>query len=164
MLIVGAWFGIDKVADRLKQTSFASEQRDEVDIYTIPYWQDYLWTGSGLGTFAQTFPRYQEEDVTGFFDHAHNDYLEFGAETGIIGVLLIGISVILSLIIALLALYRRRDPLCRGIAFSVVMAITAILIHSFVDFNLQIPANAATFMVILAMAWIASFIGSHNHG
>jgi O-antigen ligase len=164
MLIVGAWFGIDKVADRLKQTSFASEQRDEVDIYTIPYWQDYLWTGSGLGTFAYTFPSYQEEDVTGFFDHAHNDYLEFGAETGIIGVLLIGISVILSLIIALLALYRRRDPLCRGIAFSVVMAITAILIHSFVDFNLQIPANAATFMVILAMAWIVSFIGSHNHG
>lgn len=162
MLIVGAWFGIDKVADRLEQTSFATEVRDEVDIYIIPYWQDYLWTGSGLGSFAQTFPRYQQHDVTGFFDHAHNDYLEFGAETGIIGIILIGISVIVSLIIALLAQYRRHDPLCRGIAFSAIMSIIAILIHSTVDFNLQIPANAATFMIILAMAWIAYFLRSHR--
>jgi len=162
MLIVGAWFGIDKVAQRLQQTSFAAETRDEVDVYTLPYWQDYLWVGSGLGSFPVVFPRYRQQDVRQFFDHAHNDYLEFGAETGIIGLLLVGSSVILSLFIALLAQYRRRDPLCRGIAFSAVMSITAILIHSSVDFNLQIPANAATFMVILAMAWIAYFLRSHK--
>jgi hypothetical protein len=40
-------------------------------------------------------------------------------------------------------------------AFASVMGIIALLIHSTVDFNLQIPANAATFMVILALAWIA---------
>jgi putative inorganic carbon (HCO3(-)) transporter len=162
ILIVGAWFGIDKVAQRLEQTSFATETRDEVDIYTLPYWEDYLLTGSGLGSFYTVFPRYRESDVDAFFDHAHNDYLEFGAETGIVGVLLVGSSVILSLIVALLAQYRRRESLYRGIAFGAMMGITAIGIHSFVDFNLQIPANAATFMVILAMAWIALFLPSHS--
>jgi tetratricopeptide (TPR) repeat protein len=101
------------------------------------------------------FPRYQDQEVNGYVDHAHNDYLEFGVETGMIGLLILGSIVLICLGIALLAQYKRRDSLCRGIAFSVVMGITAILIHSSVDFNLQIPANAATFIVILAMAWIA---------
>jgi hypothetical protein len=43
----------------------------------------------------------------------------------------------------------------RGISFASIMGIVAILIHSSVDFNLQIPANAALFMVILALAWIS---------
>ncbi|TGO03307.1 hypothetical protein PN36_09185 [Candidatus Thiomargarita nelsonii] len=158
ILIVGAWFGVEKVAQRLQQTSLVSEERDEVNIYSISYWQDYLWTGSGLGSYKLTFPRYRGDDVRGFFDHAHNDYLEFGAETGIIGLLLLGSIVIFSLGLALLAQYRRRDSLSRGIAFSAFMAITALLIHSSVDFNLQIPANAATFIVILAMAWLAYFL------
>lgn len=163
IFIVGAWFGVDKVAERLKNTTTDSELRDEVDIYTLPYWQDYLWTGSGLGSFNTVFPRYRGQDIEGYFDHAHNDYLEFGAETGIIGILLIGSSLLLCLGIALLAQYKRRDSLCRGIAFSAVMAIIAILIHSSVDFNLQIPANAATFMVILAMAWIAYYLPAQKH-
>ncbi|EDN69039.1 O-antigen polymerase [Beggiatoa sp. PS] len=160
ILIVGTWFGIDKVAHRIEQTTFATETRDEVDIDVFPYWQDYLWTGSGLGSFYTVFPRYQGQDVGGYYDHAHNDYLEFGAETGIIGFFLVGSCVIFTLWVALLAQYRRRDPLCRGIAFSATMGIIALLIHSIVDFNLQIPANAATFMVILALAWIACFLPS----
>jgi len=45
--------------------------------------------------------------------------------------------------------------LMRGMAFASTMGITALLIHSWVDFNLQIPANAALFMVILALGWIS---------
>lgn len=158
LVIVGTWFGIDEVAYRLQQTTLVTEIRDEVDINLLPYWRDYIWTGSGLGTFFAVFPYYQEHSVEGYFDHAHNDYLEFGAETGIIGLLLVGSIVILSLSVALLAQYRRHDPLCRGIAFSTTMAIIALLIHSSVDFNLQIPANAATFVIILALAWISAYL------
>jgi hypothetical protein len=34
------------------------------------------------------------------------------------------------------------------------MAIVGLFIHSTVDFNLQIPANALTIVVILAMGWV----------
>jgi hypothetical protein len=37
------------------------------------------------------------------------------------------------------------------------MSIIAMLIHATVDFNLQMPANALTFMVILAFTWISVF-------
>ena len=36
------------------------------------------------------------------------------------------------------------------------MSIVALLVHSSVDFNLQIPANALTMVVILAMGWVAA--------
>jgi putative inorganic carbon (HCO3(-)) transporter len=160
LFIVGTWFGLDKVAQRLEQTRLATESRDEVSRYTFNYWQDYVWTGSGLGSFYAVFPHYRGMNVSGFYDHAHNDYLEFASETGLIGLLLLGGMVLSSLGIALIAQYRRHNPLCRGIAFSVVMTIIAILIHSSVDFNLQIPANAATFIIILALAWVVAFLPS----
>ena len=166
IFIVGAWFGIEKVAERIQGTTMDTITRDEVDEYTLHYWQDYLLTGSGLGTYYLTFPKYRGHDIAAFFDHAHNDYFEFGVETGIIGLFLVGSCFLLSLWVALLAQYKRRNPLNLGIAFSVVMALTAILIHSTVDFNLQIPANAATFMVIMAMGWIAYYLphqGKRRH-
>jgi hypothetical protein len=54
----------------------------------------------------------------------------------------------------------RQSPLAWGVAFGVTMAIVALALHSTVDFNLQIPANAMTIVVILAMGWIASALPS----
>ena len=52
----------------------------------------------------------------------------------------------------------------RGMSFACVMGVTAILIHSWVDFNLQIPANACYFMVLLALGWIALYHDRHTPG
>jgi len=155
VFIVGAWFGLEKVVERIEETTLVTETRDEVDIYVYQQWKDYQWTGSGLGSFYSVFPRYRKEDVRGYYDHTENDYLEFASETGVIGVALLGTVVAMSIYAALMAQYRRRDPLMRGISFAAIMSICAMLIHSTVDFNLQIPANAATFMLILSMAWIS---------
>ena len=72
--------------------------------------------------------------------------------------------VLLSFFAALAALRRRHDPLMRGMAFASMMGIIALLIHSTVDFNLQIPANAATFMVILALGWISLNLDKRTRG
>ena len=155
ILIVGHWFGLEKVKQRLEQTSIVTEQRDEVYQYVWRQWQDYQLTGSGLGSFYGVFPRYRGADIVNYYREAHNDYLQFAAETGLIGLGLLGLIVAASMLAALIAQYRRRDPLLRGMSFAAIMGITAILIHSSVDFNLQIPANAATFMALLALAWIS---------
>jgi O-antigen ligase len=97
--------------------------------------------------------------VVGYFEYAHDDYTQLVAENGVIGFLLLGAIVVVSLIAALRAQWRRRDPLMRGMAFASIMGVTAILIHSSVDFNLQIPANAMMFVVLLALAWISQHLG-----
>ena len=164
IFIIGSWVGLEKVTERLMETTLESEARDEFDRYSLRMWQDYPVFGVGAGSYYRAFPRYREggTDTHKLVGHAHNDYLEFLTEYGTLGMLFpIGV-VILALRNATLAMRRRRRQLAKGIGFAALMAITAMLIHATVEFNLQIPAYAVTFIVILAMAWLARYLESGN--
>ncbi len=155
IFIVGTWYGLERVVERIEQTSLETEHRDETYRNVWEQWHDYKLTGSGLGSFYAVFPAYKSRTESGgFYRHAHNDYLQFASETGIIGISLLGIIVITSLAMALWAHYKRKNPRMRGLSFAVIMGIISLLIHSSVDFNLQIPANAIMFTLLLALAWI----------
>lgn len=156
LFIVGTWFGVNEVANRLAQTSLEHDAgRVEVSINTLELLRDYPITGAGGGSFHLAYARYRGDGIVPYYDHAHQDYLEIMADVGVIGIGFLGLVVVLSFWAALRALFRRRDRLMRGMAFASIMGIIAMLIHSTVDFNLQIPANAATFMIVLALGWIA---------
>lgn len=157
IFIVGAYFGVQKVLDRIEQTTTQTENRPEIARDTLRMWKDYPAFGSGLGSFHVVFPRYSQQDLGALYTHTHNDYLEFGSETGIVGFTLLGLLVLNSLVAALRAQIKRRDPLMRGISFGAMMAMIALGMHSTADFNLQIPANALTFMLVLAFAWISLY-------
>jgi putative inorganic carbon (hco3(-)) transporter len=159
VFIVGTYFGTQRVVERIAQTNVQTEDRGEVAGYALNMWKDYPVFGSGLGSFPVVFPRYSESGTDVSYTHAHNDYLEFGAETGAIGLSLLGLMVVMSFAAALRAQFLRRDPLMRGLSFAAMMAILALMIHSSADFNLQIPANALTFMLTLAFAWISLYHG-----
>ena len=159
LFIVGSWFGVERLAQRIEQTTVQDvQQREDPAAYSIDLIKDYAVFGAGPGTFYTAFTRYRPEKVVNFYDYAHNDYAQFASESGLIGLGLLGLFVSLSLGAALLAQWRRRDPLMRGMSFACIMGGTAILIHSSVDFNLQIPANAVLFMVVLALGWISLFL------
>jgi putative inorganic carbon (hco3(-)) transporter len=157
VFIVGAYFGTQRVMESIGQTSLQTEDRDEVAGYALRMWKDYPAFGSGLGSFPVVFPRYSGPGTFESYTHAHNDYLELAAETGLAGVGLLGSMVLLSFGAALRAQYLRQDPVMRGISFAAMMGILALMIHSSVDFNLQIPANALTFMLLLAFAWASLY-------
>ena len=159
IVIAGTWFGAERIVSGMQQASVAeAPERMEVSEYAFRQWKDYLWTGSGGGSFYTVFPRIRTGDLFHFYNHAHDDYVEIGSEYGIDGMVLLAFIVLSSFYAALLAQYRRRDPLMRGMAFSSTMGIIALMIHSLTDFNLQIPANAATFMVILSLGWISLYL------
>ncbi len=156
LLIVGSWFGVEKLAKRFEQASVEMVQERELPgSRALELAKDFPVFGAGPGTFSLAFPPYRTEKITAFFDHAHNDYVQFAAESGFLGLAILAAIVVLSVGAALVAQWQRRDPLMRGMAFACIMGVTAILIHSWVDFNLQIPANAALFMVLLALGWIS---------
>jgi O-antigen ligase len=165
ILIIGNIFGIDKVAQEIRQTSVATEvARIDVGRDTLEMVRDYPLTGTGAGSFASTYPMYDSGKI-GFwyYKYAHNDYLQFAAEFGLPGLAMLAAIVLLSLWQAVRAQLERHDRMMRGLGCGVLMAIVALLIHTAVDFNLQIPANAATFVVILAMGWQTRWRGHHAH-
>jgi putative inorganic carbon (HCO3(-)) transporter len=158
LFIVGSWFGVEKLAQRIEQTTFQDVQdREDPAMHTLPLIKDYPLFGSGPGSFYVTFPRYRPDKVVNFYNFTHNDYIQFVAESGLFATAILGLFVVLCLGAALRAQWQRRDPLMRGMSFACIMGMTAILIHSWVDFNLQIPANAMLFMVLLALGWISLY-------
>ena len=158
MWVVGNFFGIERVVQRLQDTTIEGEQRDEVSFDALAAIGDYPLTGTGAGSFYAIYPMYQRGEVELDYDHAHNDYAEFAVELGLPALALLGSGVLLSLGVALSTQRRRHNPLMKGLGFGTGMGILALLIHSSVDFNLQIPANAAFFVVLMGLAWVSRYL------
>jgi O-antigen ligase len=156
ILVVGTWVGLEKVVERAQGPQFGLDVdfRADVAANAVNLVHDFPLVGTGGGSFYNTYIRYRTL-LPGFFDHAHHDYLELAGDFGLIGLGLLGALVISTFWVSALNLARRRSSLPRGISFGVMMALAAIAIHSTVDFNLQIPANALLTVVVLAMGWVA---------
>ena len=112
---------------------------------------DFMPFGSGLGTFADVFRRYQGGGLIGFADHAHNDYLEILVELGIAGA-----GVIVLFLVAYAArwpaILRRRDSRrLRFLQTAAGLGMLAMLVHGLFDFNFHIPANAIYFSMLAGM-------------
>jgi O-antigen ligase len=162
-MIIGAWFGLERTVTRIAETTLTDvEERVDPAIYAAQMFQDFPLFGTGGGTFYTAYSRYRGQDVGAYYDHVHNDYMQFLTESGLIGVTLLGLFVAAALACAVVAQLRRHDPMLRGTAFGVVMGVIAIGIHSTVDFNLQIPANAFIFTILLALGWISLHL--HRNG
>lgn len=155
IFLVGSYFGVERVLERIEQTNLATEDRGDIAAYAMRLWRDYPVFGAGLGSFHAVIPRYWGEFPAEPYTHAHNDYLQFLGETGAVGIAILGTFLLLSFWAALRAQWVRTDPLARGMSFGAMMGIVAVMIQSTVEFSLQIPAVALTFMLVLALAWIS---------
>ncbi len=161
LFIVGTWFGVEQVIDRIEKTVVVTEdrvvinepQRMEANREALDMIGGSPWTGMGGGAWRVVFPAWRAADQ-GFFDHAHDDYLEFAVDLGVPAAILGAVLVLLAAGRSLLLLARRRDPLVLGSAFACLMAVAAVGIHATVEFNLHIPANAATFAALLALPFL----------
>lgn len=65
-LVVSNWFGLDKVRQRLAETSLQNESRDDVVSDALNAIQERPLTGFGNGTFYSTFPSYNQGEVALF--------------------------------------------------------------------------------------------------
>jgi O-antigen ligase len=108
--------------------------------------------GWGLGTFPTIYPRFRSFYTNLFINEAHNDYAQLLVEMGLLGFGL--------MIWFLVRLYQHGLPTSRrwefqwdsAVSLAALLGCTGILVHSFVDFNLQITANAALFYALCGLA------------
>lgn len=164
MLIVSAWFGLDKLASRLESTTADTEGRAFVFEPTLQAVKDFWLTGYGGGSYYSVFPHYRTNEVFLFYDHAHNDFLELLGDYGVIGFVMFALIVIGCFARAIQAQAQRHTAILKGTGFAAMMGIMSIMIHSSTDFNLQIPANAILFCMLCAFACIAQGMEHQEHG
>jgi O-antigen ligase len=116
--------------------------------------RDRPWLGVGLGGFETAYPAYQSRPSDSVWTHAHNDLAEALAESGLAGGLLMLAALAMFFRLAFTRLGERLRNDAGWIQVGAALGCCGLLMHSFVDFNLRIPANAAWFAVLAAVATI----------
>lgn len=131
----------------------------------IQMWNDHFWWGVGPAHFDYRFRHYRPEALQTRPEWAHNDYLNLLADWGLAGGLMVaGAWLLLGLGIQRTWKYVRRSShdLTPGLSnrfawlIGASTGLLAILLHSFVDFNMNVPANAivcVTLMAIVSGHW-----------
>jgi O-antigen ligase len=117
---------------------------------------DSPWWGWGLGSFADIYAVYQPKEIIQPNDKAHSTPLETVVELGIPGAIPAWLVVLIPWAVCLRGAWgrRRRHRYLPAAAF----AISGIaILHSVVDFSLQMPAIAFAVSAFLGMGWAQAF-------
>jgi O-antigen ligase len=123
-------------------------------------WRDHFWWGVGPAHYDYRFREYRPESIQMSPDRAHNDYLNLLADWGATG----GIIVLAGLV-TFGAGWRKtwkyvrpaENDFSRGLSnrfaffLGASAGLFALAIHSVLDFNLHIPANAILGVTLLAL-------------
>jgi O-antigen ligase len=132
--------------------------QEEAASYRLAAWRDTFalfrqnWMiGSGLDSFATLFPAVRSFATDKIWTHAHNDFLQFLAETGLVGGAL-GLWVLVAGSAESTRNLRRTAGTATGaILAGIASGCLGFMAHSWLDFNFHIPANAASFAVLAAV-------------
>ena len=155
------WLGIGYTAQRFSNLASKDISRDTRMLIYKDAWRifrSHPWAGTGAGTFVIVYPHYATHYNSLLVDHAHNDYLEFLSETGLFGALFgLGFIAILfwrasaNLRASRSSMAAQKSALTRLLYAGGLVACVGLLLHGLVDFNLQIPSNAALFLILAGL-------------
>lgn len=157
-LALAVYAGVTPIVDRFSagQIALGYEGRARIALATLRAAMDFMPLGSGLGTFADVFPRYQSQAPAGYVEFAHNDYAQALLELGVAGAAAMALVAF-----AYLARWRAiaRGEGSRRLGLAQVGAgigVAALAVHGLFDFNLHIPANALYFAFLAAVFFYPS--------
>jgi len=148
--------------DALASLTLERDTRALVWKAAVNMWHDHPWAGVGPAHFDYRFRAYRLESPysQGRPDRVHNDYLNTLVDWGIIGALLVLSAWAFfawNLLRSWKYLQRAQNDLTTkrsnrsAFVLGASVGLLAILVHSFVDFNMHVPANAILAVTLLAL-------------
>ncbi len=155
--------GVEQPLERFRTVEAGFEVRARYAQRAFLLFEDFKLAGVGIGNFRHAYPKYQSpEDTKGFIDHAHNDYVQFLAEAGIIGSSILGLSLLYYLIQTGRLWGKRHDPFAVTLGVAPFAAMAAIGIHSYSDFNLHYMTNVLMILSVMAIGYSALHLERHH--
>ena len=148
---IALMLGIAPLFERFSADRVLSEGRPLLYKFTGDVIRVFPLSGVGLGCYLYGYDMFEAEYTPGRTTHAHNDYLEVLAESGLPGGAALIAAGLAALAVMAARWLKRRDNFVRGIVLGCIAGIVGILIHSFTDFSLRMPANAAYLVALYAL-------------
>jgi len=157
---IALMLGISPLIERFSAGQVEGEGRPILYKFTMDVIRQFPFSGVGAGCYLYGYNLAEREYTPSLTTHAHNDYLEVLAESGVAG----GGALIAAGLAALALLgawwMKRRDYFVKGVMLGCIAGIAGMLIHSFTDFGLRMPANAAFFLALYALGLKAGMLSS----
>src|SRR6266446_7010691 len=150
-----SWIGVSQILSRfsgLQTLEVTQSKRASMRHGAWRIFVDHPVLGTGLGTLQQVYPPYETLYDGKIVNHAHNDYLEVLAGTGILGGICCAWFIGTLFIGALRFLQSGDDSFANTLRLCGWTACWGMLVHSLVDFNLHIPANLLLFLMMSLLA------------
>ena len=168
-LALMAWLGGGELVERLvsmhegARAELSGGTRVTVDRDAFKIFVQKPVLGWGLGTFPDIYPQFSNLSTNFQVGPAHNDYLQLLVETGALGFATMLWFLLTLFGAAFKKLKNFPADANTAVTLAAVLGVAGILVHSVVDFNLQIPANAALFYVLCTVAAMEPRFGRHHH-
>lgn len=146
-----------QVSSRFDSQGLVDEGRVEAWKSTLRIIADNPWFGTGLGTFRWAFPPYRSPNISisGVWDRAHSTPLELASDVGIPFALLIAAGWVGMLAVLAKGVFGRRRDLVIPLAAAATATLS--LLHSCLDFTLQISGYAIPFFALFGVGLAQSF-------
>ncbi len=155
--------GVEQPLERFRTFDASFEVRARYAQKAYELFEDFKLTGVGVGNFRYAYPKYQApEDTRTFIDHAHNDYVQFLAEAGIIGFSILCLGLVYYLFQTGRLWGRRHDPFAVTLGVAPLAVMTALGIHSYSDFNLHYMTNVLMILAVMAVGYSAVHLERHT--
>ena len=126
---------------------------------------DNPWFGTGLGTFAHTFPAYRGSDISmlGLWGIGHSTPLELASEVGLPLTGIVAAAWVVAIVVLLLGLRGPRRAMTAPLSALAVSLIA--LLHSSIDFSLQITGYSIVVFALLGLGLSqAALSRTHQEG
>ncbi|TNF98648.1 MAG: O-antigen ligase domain-containing protein [Gammaproteobacteria bacterium] len=150
IIVLAIEIGLTPVLDRFSVDPM-QDLRWEIYSNSLEGMGQFFPIGSGPGTFPLIYPFYQTPNLDAFINHAHNDYLEWIFDGGLLMAGLILAGLILYFYQWKVIWIPGKWHVFRFIQVGAGIGVFLMLIHTFIDFNLHKPANAVYFAFFLAV-------------
>ncbi|MCU0596545.1 MAG: O-antigen ligase family protein, partial [Desulfobacterota bacterium] len=155
--------GVEQPLERFRTFDASFEVRARYAQRAFQLFQEFTLAGVGVGNFRYAYPKFQApEDTKTLIDHAHNDYVQFLAEAGVVGFFILGLGLLYYLFQIGRLWAKRHDPFAVTLGVAPLAAMTAIAIHSYSDFNLHYMTNVLMILAVMAIGFSGLHLERHH--
>jgi len=153
-----------QVSSRFDSQGLVDEGRIEAWKSTLRIIADNPWFGTGMGTFQWAFPPYRSPNISirGIWDAAHSTPLELASEVGIPLAAVVALAWVAMFAILAKGIFERRRDAVIPLAAAATACLS--LLHSCLDFTLQVPGYSIPFFALFGAGLAQSFRTGEHRG